>query len=154
MRGRTQHSSSPSSAAPPALTDAVLPEPTGPEDDRFVYELTPKALRVLAEHQGTIAEGDDEQPGAPLARPVARTSAIRDAIEDETRRQRRRRRTREARDRGRRFATVSHCNRDNGRQPYIRLTGQWLREAGFDLGTELEIDITRGRLTLEAFPDP
>jgi hypothetical protein len=152
MRGRTQQSTPPP-AAEAFTSDAPLPEPTGPEDDRFVYHLEPKALQLLAEHAATYGDGDGDASGVPLARPVARTSAVQEAIDEEATRNRRRRRRRAARDRGRRFATVSYLERGGRRLPYIRLSGQWLRQAGFDLGQEFEIDVAPGRLTLHAFPD-
>ena len=152
MSGRAQQSNPPPGAEA-FTTDAPLPEPTGPDDDRFVYHLEPKALQLLAEHAATYGDGDGGAGGVPIARPVARTSAVADAIEDETRRQRRRRRRRTARDRGRRFATVSYLERRGRRLPYIRLSGQWLRQAGFELGQEFEIEVAPGRLTLEAFAD-
>jgi hypothetical protein len=131
MRRRTNQSTNPPTAAP-----AALPEPTGPTDDRFVYHLEPKALQLLAEH------GD----GEPLARPAARVAEIGDAIETENRRQRRR----DARRRGRRLATVTHCTRGSDRVPLLRLSGKWLRDAGFDVGQEYEIEVGEGRLILEA----
>jgi hypothetical protein len=131
MRRRTNQSTNPSTAAP-----ADLPAPTGPTDDRFVYHLEPKALKVLAEH------GD----GEPLARPAARVAEITDALEAETRRQRRR----DARRRSRRLATISHCTRGSQRLPLLRLSGHWLREAGFALGREYEVEVGKGKLIIEA----
>jgi hypothetical protein len=143
MSGRAQQSTPPPrgiGAAPAAATDAALPEPTGPEDERFVYHLEPKALRLLAEHAG----------GEELARPAVRVADVAEAIDAEERLRRRRRHYREARRRDRRFATVSHCTRGSRRLPLVRLTGQWLREAGFDVGQEYEVEVGEGRLILEA----
>ncbi len=149
MRGRKKDSTNPN-AAPTATpihpTDELATEPQGPGDDRFVYHLTPKALALLAEHQGGGAEESD----GPLARPVADTPAIRDAVQADTRRQRRRRRRREARRRGRRFATVHRVTRGARQLPLLRLSGQWLREAGFERGQEYEVEVGEGRLTLVA----
>jgi hypothetical protein len=124
----------------PCGRSVPLPEPSGLDNDRFVYHLEPKALRLLAEHGG----------GEELARPAVRVADVAEAIDAEERRRRRRRRYREARRRGRRFATVSHCTRGSRRLPLVRLTGQWLREARFDVGQEYEVEVEAGRLVLEA----
>ena len=133
MDGRSRQSTVPGPAASAA---AALPEPTGPTDDRFVYRLTPQALHILAEHGA----------GEELAHPAARITDAAEAIEAESKRRRRC----EARRRGRRLATISHCTRGSQRLPLLRLSGNWLREAGFDLGQEYEVEVGEGRLTLEA----
>jgi len=145
MRGRTDESTSRPQAAHPAPFEqapTARSHPPRPPEDRFVYRLTPKALQVLREHK----------PGAPLAEPVARTADLEEAIDAETERRRRRHRYREARDRGRRLGTVSRRHLRGERLPLIRLSGKWLRAAGFDLGQEFEVEIAEGRLVLEVVP--
>jgi len=152
MHGRTNESTSrPQAAHPtPAGPQPETPAPAHPDvatrrptprstDDRFVYRLTPKALQLLREHE----------PGSPLAEPVARTADIDEAIEAETKRRQRSRRVREARRRGRRFGTISHRNLRGECLPLLRLSGKWLRDAGFDVGQEFEVEVGDGRLLLE-----
>jgi hypothetical protein len=140
MHGRAKHSTNP--PTPPA----DLPEPTGPTDERVVYHLMPKAVRLLAEAQAAAGDGDD---AAPLFRPADRVSAVSEALREEDRRQRRQRLAREASRRGRRLGTVSALQRNGEERPYVRLSGKWLGEAGFDLGEHFEIEVGEGRLTLE-----
>jgi len=145
MRGRTDESTSRPQTAHLAHFEqepTAQPQPPRPPEDRFVYRLTPKALQVLREHE----------PGAPLAEPVARTADVEEAIDAEAERRRRRHRYREARDRGRRLGTVSRRHLRGERLPLIRLSGKWLRAAGFDLGQEFEVKIAEGRLVLEVLP--
>jgi len=33
--------------------------------------------------------------------------------------------------------------------PYLRLRGRWLKEAGFDVGRNVRIEVGEGRLTIE-----
>jgi len=149
MPGRTDESTSrpqaahPTPAGPqpetpaPAHPDATARRPTPRStDNRFVYRLTPKALQHLREHE----------PASPLAEPVARTADVEEAIEAETKR---RHRVREARRRSRRFGTISHRNLRGECLPLLRLSGKWLRDAGFDLGQEFEVEVRHGRLVLE-----
>ena len=49
-----------------------------------------------------------------------------------------------------RKATVSYSFRDNTTVPMIRLRGKWLKRAGFEEGTPVEITVADGRLTLTA----
>ena len=128
MRGRTQDCSS-------------LPEPTGPTDDRFVYRLTPKGKRILTEQQATHG---------PLFEPAARLTEIREAVDAESRRRRRTDLARQARARGHRLGTISSLWKGKKRRPALRLTGDWLREAGFDEGRHFEIAAEDGRLVIEA----
>ena len=129
MRGRTEDCSS-------------LPEPTGPTDDRFVYRLTPTGKQILAEHPTA--------GGAPLFVPAAPVAEIADAVEAHAKRRRRSHLHRRARDRGRRLGTISTLCRNSKRLPFLRLSGGWLREAGFDEGRHFEIEVEDGRLTIEA----
>jgi hypothetical protein len=128
MSGRTQDCSS-------------LPEPTGPTDDRFVYHLTADGKQILTEHQST--DGPLFEPAAPLAE-------VREAVDAESRRRRRTHLHRRARHRGRRFGTISSLWKGKKRRPTLRLTGDWLQEAGFDEGRHFEITVEDGRLVIEA----
>lgn len=47
-----------------------------------------------------------------------------------------------------RKTTVTYTFRDNATVPMIRLRGQWLKQAGFDEGTVLQVAISEGKLTL------
>ena len=33
--------------------------------------------------------------------------------------------------------------------PYLRLRGRWLRDAGFEIGRHVKVDVREGRLTIE-----
>lgn len=40
------------------------------------------------------------------------------------------------------------------RMPFVRLSGRWLDRAGFGIGTAVRVQVSRGRLVLEAIePD-
>jgi len=129
MRGPTKHSTN-------------LTEPSGPTDDRFVYHLTPAGQRLLADQE--------QATGTHLYRPAARTAEVADAVQRETRRQRRKELAARARRNGRRFGTISYRQRGGRQLPALRVSGKWLREAGFDLGQEFEITIDDGRLVIDA----
>ncbi len=47
----------------------------------------------------------------------------------------------------RRF-TVCGQYRDQHQVPALRLTGKWLRQAGFDLGQKVQVQVNSGRLTI------
>ena len=64
---------------------------------------------------------------------------------------------------GRRRATIGRLERNrSGRRtnpgrwifppvfPFLRLSGNWLAEAGFPIGQEIAVDVTDGRLVIEA----
>lgn len=122
--------------------DSTLPEPTGPEDERFVYNLTPEGQQVLAEHERAT--------GARLHEPAAPATEVADAVDRETRRRRRKARAQRARRRGRRFGTISHRWSGNDYVPSLRISGKWLRRAGFDQQQEFEITVRNGQLVIEA----
>ncbi|MCC6311581.1 MAG: type I toxin-antitoxin system SymE family toxin [Trueperaceae bacterium] len=52
----------------------------------------------------------------------------------------------------RRTLTVSALHGRDGRTvvPWLRLSGQWLRQAGFEPGAKYVVTVERGRLVLEA----
>jgi len=129
MRGPAQHSTN-------------LPEPSGPTDERFVYHLTPAGQEVLAEHERSTGE-QFHLPAAPLSDVAA-------AVEREERRRRHEARREAAKSDGRRFGTVSYRWKNEKRFPQLRVSGQWLQEAGFDLGQEFEIIVNDGRLIIDA----
>jgi toxic protein SymE len=33
--------------------------------------------------------------------------------------------------------------------PYLRLRGRWLRDAGFEIGRSVKVEVSEGRLTIE-----
>ena len=51
-----------------------------------------------------------------------------------------------------RFVTVSLCPGEIPAMPWIRLRGQWLLQAGFDVQAKVRIKIEQGRLILT--PEP
>jgi hypothetical protein len=122
--------------------DSTLPAPTHPDDEPFVYHLTPAAHELLAEHERAT--------GTELLRPAARAADVPDEAARKLRRRRRQARARRARQRGRRFGTISYRRLPCGRVPYLRLSGDWLRRAGFDQEQEFEITVGHGRLLIEA----
>ena len=132
MRGRTEESTN-----PPATL-----EPTGPTDERFVYSLTEAGKRALDRHRAETGETTHCE-AAPL-------EAVAPAVADEAYRRRRRARVERARSRGRRAGTVCGRMRTTGRVSDLRLSGQWLQEAGFGIGQPYEVEVDNGRLTIEA----
>jgi hypothetical protein len=79
-----------------------------------------------------------------------REAAVAAALDRAARRARKRARAREARAAGRRSLTV--CGRWTGttRIPDLRLSGWWLRAAGFDLGQACEVEVLAGTLVVRA----
>jgi hypothetical protein len=157
MRGRAKHSTHPSTSASPtpaAPTPATplepaLPEPASPAADGYVFHLSPAAEHLLAEAQARRARDGDGRE-APLYRPAARLSEIAEAVTDEDRRQRRIHLARAARRRGHRLGTISTRSWGTAPSPYLRLSGHWLREAGFEIGNHFEVEVVDGRLTIKA----
>lgn len=99
----------------------TLPEPSGSHDDSFSYSLTPAGRRALAEFSS--------------------------AAERHARRARAKRR---AREHGRRCGTVSNRWRETKYVPQVRLSGAWLRAAGFDFGQCFEVGVEEGALVIRA----
>lgn len=129
-----------------APVPAQLPDPGGPAGAGYLYHLSPEAEGLLADAQARRRDNDGE---APLYRPAARLADVADAVTEEARRQHRNRLAREARRRGRRLGTISARSWDGKPRPYLRLSGHWLREAGFDLGRHFEVEVSNGRLKIE-----
>ena len=125
MDGPTQHSTN-------------LPEPSGPADERFVYRLTPTGRQILADHEAAT--------GQQLHLPAARVDEIAEAVAAE---QTRRRRA-EAKSNGRRLGTISYRWKNDKRFPLLRLSGDWLDEAGFALGRQFEITVNDRQLIIDA----
>ena len=124
MSGPTQH--------------ATLPEPSGPTDERFAYSLTPEGRKILEEHEATTGE--------QLHIPSARFSEIAEAVE----REKTRRRREEAKSNGRRFGTISYRTTGEKLRPHLRLSGNWLDEAGFRLGQHFEVTVHDRQLIIDA----
>jgi hypothetical protein len=125
MSGPTQHSTN-------------LPEPSGPNDERFVYRLTPTGRQILSDHEAAT--------GQQLHLPAARVGEIAEAVAAE---QTRRRRA-GAKSNGRRFGTISYRWKNDKRFPLLRLSGDWLDEAGFALGGQFEITVNDRQLIIDA----
>lgn len=98
-----------------------------------------KALGLLESPAGGYIDGLAAQYAAVAGERLAR-------------RERKRARAQEARAAGRRSGTV--CGRWNGqwkrRVPDLRLSGLWLRAAGFDLGQAFEVEVRAGELVIRA----
>jgi len=122
------------STTPPELTH-LLNQPCG-------YRVTREGLKALEEYEKLHGKAAVE--AVPLPTELA------ESIEAEAWRERKRRRRKEVRDRGHRLLTV--CGRWRGRRrvPDVRLSGLWLRSAGFDFGQELEVEVEDGALTIRA----
>jgi type I toxin-antitoxin system toxin SymE len=76
--------------------------------------------------------------------------AVAGVLERRARREEKSERARRARAAGRRSGTV--CGRWTGsaRVPDLRLSGRWLRAAGFDLEQAYEVEVRSGRLMIRA----
>lgn len=105
----------------PGSKSTTLPEPTGPHDDSFSYSLTPKGKAARAEW-GEAAE----------------------------RHARRRALTESAKAKGNRSGTGCGRWRENKQVPEVRLSGNWLQAAGFDLGQMFEVRVEKGALMIRA----
>jgi hypothetical protein len=105
----------------PGSKSTSLPEPTGPNDDSQSYSLTPEGKAALAAY-GNAAERHARRQAAK----------------------------RSARENGRRCGTVSSRWRESEQVPLVRLSGAWLRAAGFDLGQCFEVGVEEGALMIRA----
>ena len=104
---------------------------------------------MLAEAQAAPCDGADGTGRAPLHRPAARLSEIAEAVDAEDRRQRRCHLAHLARRRTNRLGTISALHRDGDPRPHLRLSGKWLREAGFGVGRHFEVEVGEGWLSIE-----
>ena len=124
-------------------TDSTsLPEPSGPIDERFVYRLTDEGKKAL--------EDCERSNGKPAFSKARCTSEVAEALASEAQRESQRQRRKQARQRGARLGTVCSRWRDGRRLPELRMTGRWLQDAGFDLAQEYEVDVSLGKLTIQA----
>jgi hypothetical protein len=108
-------------------------------------------LYVLAvEEQQALAERTLQKAAHARSRAQMLPEEVMAVLERQAWRERWLIRARQVRAQGRRFATI--CGRWQGRRrvPDLRLSGLWLRQAGFDLGQHFEIDIEPGRLTIRS----
>ena len=119
---------------PPELLD-LLNQPCG-------YRVTEEGLKALEEY--AKVHGKAAVEAVPLSGDLAET------IEAEAWREHKRRRRKEVRQRGHRPLTVCGRQQAGRRVPDIRLSGLWLKSAGFDLGQELEVEVEAGALTVRA----
>jgi hypothetical protein len=118
-----------------------LPEPSGPADDQYVYQLTAEGKRALAEHERAT--------GTPVHTRAAPVAAVAAELKKEERRRHRKERARKARESGHRIGTVCGRWREGGQVPDLRISGAWLRQAGFDVGPEYEVAVTNGHLAIQ-----
>lgn len=141
MCGRENHSTTPLSplTEPPADPAA---QDEGPFDDRWAYRVTEEGMKALEEYER--ANGKPAFVAEPLPDTVTH------AIKAEEWRARKRRRRKQARARGRRLLTVCGRLQGNREVPDLRMTGRWLEEAGFPMGQQYEVEISAGKLTLQA----
>jgi Toxin SymE, type I toxin-antitoxin system len=117
-----------------------LPDPAGPADDQFVYQLTAEGKRALEEHERAT--------GTPVHTRAAPVAAVAAERKHEERRQLRRELARKAGESGHRVGTVCGRWREGGKVPDLRISGAWLRKAGFDVGQVYEVAVTNGHLTI------
>ncbi|HSL83078.1 MAG TPA: SymE family type I addiction module toxin [Thermoanaerobaculia bacterium] len=133
------------STTPPSahfLADRPAQHPAGaaPCDNSFGYRVTEEGLKALAEYE--------ELHGKPVWRKVLLSDTVAEALADDAWRDRQREYRKRARKRGNRLVTI--CGRRRGGQKVseLRLIGQWLQQAGFDLGRHCEIEVQPGTLTI------
>jgi hypothetical protein len=111
-------------------------------NQQFVYQLSEEARLLL--------EDFEARNGKVLSRATPCTAAVAAALDASAEHQRRLRRQRETRARGLRPGTVSGRLQGAGEIPELRISGNWMREAGFDLRQEVEIEVENGKLTIRA----
>jgi hypothetical protein len=130
MRSRKTKSTNP---PPPAAAGPV--EPPLSYDDRVLRE---------------ILDAHERATGFRIDMQELRDSAVAAELDRAARRARKKARAREARAAGRRSLTV--CGRWTGRAriPDLRMSGWWLRAAGFDLGQAYEVEVSAGTLVIRA----
>jgi len=106
------------------------------------YRVTEAGLKALAEYE--------ERNGQAVVEEVALPGEVAEALEAEAWQDRRQRQRKKARERGHRLLTVCGRWRGSRRIPDIRMSGVWLKEAGFDLGQTIEVEVEAGALTIRA----
>jgi hypothetical protein len=104
--------------------------------------VTEEGFKALAEYE--------KRHGKHVVRKVRLPDTVAEALEADAWHEGRRRRRKQARKRGRRLLTVCGKSRGRRRVPDLRLMGQWLERAGFDLGRLCEVEVEAGTLTIRA----
>lgn len=120
----------------PTRDSTTAPAPSGPTDERIVYHLTDAGRRALQAASPRCTESS-VSASAPTDGAANDGSAQDDRHEqdDEPAPERHR-------------LTVCGRWRHNSRVPDLRMTGLWLRKAGFDLGQKYEVQVEEGRLVV------
>ncbi len=118
------------------------PELFGFADQPCGYRVTEAGLKSLAEYE--------ERHGESVVEEMALPDEVAEALAIEAWQDRRQQHREDARDRGNRLLTVCGKWRGGRRIQDIRLTGLWLRNAGFDLGRSIEVEVEAGALTIRA----
>ena len=152
MHGRAKHSTHRPATATGNSTaprSAVTVEPGAPTAEPYLFHLSPAAEHLLAEAQAR-GTGDGGDNGVPLYHPAIRVSEVAEAVTEEDRRRRRIHLARAARRRGRRLGTISTRSWGCAPRPYLRLSGHWLRDAGFEIGQHFEVEVGNGQLSIVA----
>jgi hypothetical protein len=147
---------------PASRTARRPPKASGPREEQFIYVLPLERQRALADRAlGAAARAHERFWTAPPEEAAA--GEVREAAAPDPARVaepgaqpwsvRRGARAKAARASGRRFGTVSRRTRAFGDPvPDLRISGFWLKEAGFDVGQEVEIEVEAGTLVVRAVP--
>lgn len=56
-------------------------------------------------------------------------------------------------DKATRVLTVSYLAGGDGTAPMIRIKGRWLRDAGFEIGDRIAVQISEGKLIVTKIPE-
>ena len=108
-----------------------------------------------AEYALDLLGGKDQRQAGGPPRPhevfeLAEQAAESFGLHEEAREEELRERRRWARAAGRRAGTVSARWQPAGAAPYLRLSGSWLRAAGFEVGRGVEVEVRSGKLVIRA----
>ena len=137
--------SSDSTTLPPTLAEFLAErraQEAAPDDDACGYRVTKEGLQALADYE--------QRHGRTLVRKLPLPDTVAEALATEEWHDERRQRRKEVQDRGNRMVTVCGRYRGSRKVPDLRLMGQWLEQAGFDLGRQCEVEVTTGTLTIRA----
>lgn len=137
--------SSDSTTLPPTLAEFLAErraQEANPDDDSLGYRITAEGLQALADYE--------QRHGRTLVRNLPLPDTVAEALATEEWHEERRQRRKEVRDRGNRIVTVCGRYRNRRKVPDLRLMGQWLEQAGFDLGRQCEVEVEPGTLTIRA----
>jgi hypothetical protein len=105
-----------------------------------VSDFAGQLQQILADHERATGVRIDLQ--------ALRDAAVATAVAEKARLADLKERRHKARAAGRRAGTISARLGATGRVPFLRLSGRWLREAGFDLGQAIEIEVGPGELVI------